>query len=129
MEMFIYDVDNCWKKKKYIISSKKQFDNLKQIKNIKYKIGEIYIEKDPRIYKNKTPDGHFACSTQYNFFYFKSVKNNKYKLLERTYHERVGYFYSQKREAKKLGFKFISQYPNLKEQQKIILNHRLSKVL
>ena len=54
MEMFIYDIDSFWNKKKYIISSKKQFDNLKQIKNIKDKIGEIYIEKDPRIYKNKT---------------------------------------------------------------------------
>mgnify|MGYP006325742881 CR=1 FL=1 len=52
--MFIYDIDSFWNKKKYIISSKKQFDNLKQIKNIKDKIGEIYIEKDPRIYKNKT---------------------------------------------------------------------------
>ncbi len=127
--MFIYDIDSFWNKKKYIISSKKQFDNLKQIKNIKDKIGEIYIEKDPRIYKNKTLDGHFVRSTQYNFFYFKSVKNNKHKLIERTYHERVGHFYSQKREAKKLGFKFASQYPSLKEQQEIILKHRLSKVL
>jgi hypothetical protein len=129
MEIFVYDTGKSWIKQKHIISSKKQFDNLKQIKNIKDKIGELYVDKNPRVYKNRTPEGKFIRSTQYSFFYFKLVKKNKHKLLERTYHEKIGNFYCQKREAKKLGFKFISPYISMKEQEEIILKHRLSKVL
>ena len=115
---------------KIVVNSMDDIKKLKEFKKIERVVGEIFVDHNPRRV-NRRDTG--TQGTIYSICCFRKLeKEDQYEsILGDTIkigYTYVGYFYSQKREAKKLGLKFRSMYVNAKEQDKLLVNSRIKSI-
>ena len=116
--------------KKIIINSIDDIKKLKEFKEIDRVVGEVFVDhlsrKTKRANNGKSGTVYNICCFQQleKEYQYDSIFGEKIKIG----HYYIGYFYSQKREAKKIGLKFRTKFINAKEQDKFLASSRIKRI-
>ena len=114
---------------KIVVNSMDDIKKLKEFKEIERVVGEVFVDHISR----RTKRNFGGSGTIYNICCFQTLKkedqyDNIFGETVKIRHSYVGYFYSQKREAKKLGLKFRSMFIKPEEQIKILTSSRIKRI-